>query len=106
MSISVLLIGLDNSGKTTMFLDKRNLPDFYEVRPTLNMDLYMIKETQFQKQLLIYDCSGQYRYRSNWKNMLQEVDGVIFVIDTTETERFFLVQQEIYNLIEYQSIYR
>jgi len=31
--------------------------------------------------------------------MLQEVDGVIFVIDTAEPGRFYLVQQEIYSLV-------
>ena len=42
-------------------------------------------------QCVVYDLSGQGRYRDNWSFFYPDVDGIMFVVDSTDKERLPIV---------------
>jgi ADP-ribosylation factor-like protein 6 len=48
--------------------------------------------------------SGQSRYRELWQNYTKNVDGIIFVIDSSDTLRFAVVESELKELLNQSDI--
>jgi GTPase SAR1 family protein len=47
----------------------------------------------------IFDCGGMARYRDQWASFVQQSDGVVWVIDRTDSERLVRVHEEITDII-------
>jgi GTPase SAR1 family protein len=81
----VVLLGLDNSGKTTFVTQiARPVNDAIGGVPppmkTMNMD----PSNNDQYNLQILDLAGRIEDRSNWGPMILDKDVILFFIDTTE----------------------
>ncbi len=94
----ILLIGLDNSGKTslTLALQKTsNLMSYYSLKPTqgLNVTEFMDGTTEFR----IWEFGGQKVYRDGYLNKINkyalDTDKFIFVIDVQDTTRYEVALQ-------------
>lgn len=85
VSFSLVLIGLDASGKTTMVRSMRNSNE--EVFPTPGLSVDYISIQKIPKPILVYDCSGAGMHRSNWKTFYRYVDGVVFFVDVSDSGR-------------------
>lgn len=103
--ISILLIGLDNSGKSTMLAHFKTPPvdGILEIMPTLGFDIEEILLPQGGKAV-VYDCSGGYRYREMWDHFTKEVQGVIYVIDCTDKDRMYTVKDNIHSFFKHQML--
>ena len=42
---------------------------------------------------VVYDLSGQGRFRENWSYFYPDVDGIFFVVDTADRARLSVVQE-------------
>lgn len=94
----LLLVGLDNSGKTTILsriidLDKLDT----EITPTVGF-----KKSTFTREGIdfeVYDMSGQSKYRSFWqdnaRNSANRIDGIIFVVDSSDRLRINVARNEL-----------
>ena len=91
----VLLIGLDGSGKTTI-LHRLKSNKFVQTQPTvgLNIETAMIKNMEF----LIFDVGG--KIRSLWTHYYENLNALIFVIDSSDKERMWQVREELVKLNE------
>ena len=91
----VLLIGLDGAGKTTI-LNRLKLNKFIQTQPTvgLNIETALIKNIEF----LIFDVGG--KVRSLWTHYYENLNALIFVIDSTDKERLWQVREELVKLNE------
>ncbi|CAN1266568.1 ADP-ribosylation factor-like protein 2 [Linum perenne] len=70
----ILMVGLDNSGKTTIVL-KINGEDTSVISPTLGFN---IKTISYHKYMLnIWDVGGQRTIRSYWRNYFEQTDGLV-----------------------------
>ena len=92
-SKKIVLLGLDNSGKTSIvkcLKGVKNLASFNTPRPTRGhrIDKFNMYGTNFS----IWDFGGQSTYRDelfiNFKNNIKETDKIIFVIDIQDQERY------------------
>ena len=96
--IKILLLGLDNAGKTTMLKSLlgetvKNLP------PTKGFNFQKInyKNTDFQ----IWDLGGQKSIRKFWDNYYeQQNDALIYVIDSSDTSRLEESGKELYLILQ------
>ena len=50
--------------------------------------------------ILVFDCSGEARHRANWRIFYPEIDAIIYVIDATDTNRFYNCDILINEIIE------
>ncbi|KAL4491996.1 hypothetical protein ABPG72_008417 [Tetrahymena utriculariae] len=105
--LKIMLVGLDNAGKTTFIKWLRsnlngNPGQNLNTVPTVGYNMEKFVKNNFQYQ--IYDMSGQSKYREMWNNYCKEIVGIIFVIDSTDYLRFQVVANEVELLLEQEDI--
>ncbi|KAM0752612.1 ARF/SAR superfamily [Meredithblackwellia eburnea MCA 4105] len=94
--IRVLMLGLDNAGKTTIV--KRILgEDVNEVSPTLGFNIRTIIHQGFS--LNVWDIGGQTSLRPYWRNYFETTDAVIWVVDSSDRERMEDCRRELAGLL-------
>ncbi|CAK3860575.1 ADP-ribosylation factor family [Lecanosticta acicola] len=96
----ILMLGLDNAGKTTIVKKIMN-EDVNEVSPTLG---FIIKTIDYNGDsicslTLIGDVGGQKTLRTYWKNYFEKTDTLIWVVDATDRERINDCRQELSGLL-------
>ncbi|KAL0449939.1 UNVERIFIED_CONTAM: ADP-ribosylation factor-like protein 2 [Sesamum latifolium] len=93
----ILMVGLDNSGKTTIVM-KINGEDTSIISPTLGFN---IKTISYQKYTLnIWDVGGQKTIRSYWRNYFEQTDGLVWVVDSSDLRRLSDCKYELDNLLK------
>ena len=92
----LLMIGLDSAGKTTI-LYKMKLNDVVSAAPTIGFNLEEINVNNVK--IKVWDLSGQERMRSVWKHYFESVNGVIFVIDSSDVARINDARDELHSII-------
>jgi len=88
-----VVVGLDNSGKTTVLNALKPKKASLETVPTVGFST-----EEFQKHginFCAFDMSGQSRYRNLWEHYYGDVEGIIVVIDATDKLRFAVVKDEL-----------
>lgn len=92
----ILMLGLDNAGKTTIVKKIMN-GDVNTVSPTLG---FIIKTIDFMGyRLNIWDVGGQKTLRSYWKNYFEKTDTLIWVVDATDRPRVDDCREELAGLL-------
>ncbi|WVZ60075.1 hypothetical protein U9M48_010141 [Paspalum notatum var. saurae] len=81
----ILMVGLDNSGKTTIVL-KINGEDTSVISPTLGFNIKTVKR---QKTI-----------RSYWRNYFEQTDGLVWVVDSSDIWRLDDCRAELHNLLK------
>ncbi|XP_063675177.1 ADP-ribosylation factor-like protein 2 [Bolinopsis microptera] len=92
----LLMLGLDNAGKTTI-LKKFNGEDISTISPTLGFNIKTLEHGGFK--LNIWDVGGQKSLRSYWKNYFETTDGLIWVVDSADKRRLEACSKELSGLL-------
>ncbi|CAL9738200.1 ADP-ribosylation factor-like protein 3 [Monosporozyma servazzii] len=88
---SVLILGLDNAGKTTFLetlkrLYNLNSKDLDKIVPTVGQNIATIT-TKENILLKFWDVGGQELLRSMWSEYYSQCHAIIFVVDSTDRSR-------------------
>uniref|UniRef100_A0A8C3YJ51 ADP-ribosylation factor-like protein 2 n=1 Tax=Catagonus wagneri TaxID=51154 RepID=A0A8C3YJ51_9CETA len=94
--LRLLMLGLDNAGKTTI-LKKFNGEDIDTISPTLGFNIKTLEHRGFK--LNIWDVGGQKSLRSYWRNYFESTDGLIWVVDSADRQRMQDCQRELQSLL-------
>ncbi|ODQ68363.1 ARF/SAR superfamily [Nadsonia fulvescens var. elongata DSM 6958] len=78
--IRVVMLGLDNAGKTTIVKSLLG-QDCSTVSPTLGFNIQTLPHAGFR--LSIWDIGGQRTLRPFWRNYFEKTDFLIWVVDIT-----------------------
>lgn len=89
----LVLVGLDCAGKTTI-LSYLKLNKFQESVPTIGLNVESIKYKNLE--LLVFDLGG--KVRSLWSHYYENLDCVIFVVDSSDRVRVKVVREEMMKL--------
>lgn len=93
--LRVLIIGLDAAGKSTVLqlLAKGSLPVSFSSPPTegFNAEFIRLKGVE----MTVWDVGGQDMLRRQWIHYYNGVDGLVFVIDSTDHDRLGLAKEEL-----------
>ncbi len=96
-SLVVLFVGLDGSGSTTtmyQFVKDK----FMHTIPTLSFNQ---EEFEYNGKLIeSYDLGGGVMLRPLWKRYAPEADGVVFSLDSTDTQRIQEACTELFSLLK------
>eukprot|EP01064_Diplonema_japonicum_P037105 TRINITY_DN8614_c0_g1_i4.p1 TRINITY_DN8614_c0_g1~~TRINITY_DN8614_c0_g1_i4.p1 ORF type:complete len:178 (+),score=7.67 TRINITY_DN8614_c0_g1_i4:50-583(+) len=99
----LICCGLDNSGKTTIINQlKPTKARTDHLEPTVG---YSVE--QFSKgkvNFTVFDMGGAKKFRQLWSHYYQTVQGVIFVIDTSDKIRMCCVKDELQILLEHKDL--
>ena len=91
---SILILGLDNAGKTTLLetlKQQSNLASkpLDKITPTVgqNITFLPIPGSNGKKTLKLWDVGGQESLRSMWPEYYSQCHGIIFVVDSADRSR-------------------
>jgi|TARA_B110000483_G_scaffold644_1_gene700 ADP-ribosylation factor-like protein 2 len=82
--IRVLVVGLDNAGKTTI-VKKINGEDISKISPTLGFNISSLHLNDYR--LNVWDVGGQKTLRTFWRNYFEKTDALVWVVDSTDVAR-------------------
>eukprot|EP00124_Ichthyophonus_hoferi_P001417 Ihof_evm6s73 gene=Ihof_evmTU6s73 len=95
--VRVLMLGLDNAGKTTI-VKKFNGEDINTISPTLGFNIKTFEFLGYK--LNIWDVGGQKSLRSYWRNYFESTDGLVWVVDSADRARLQDCQAELHALLK------
>jgi len=100
---NVVVVGLDNSGKTTI-INRLKPADAQQmdVVPTIGFTVEKLRARSLQ--LTAFDMSGQGRYRNLWEHYYKDCHGIIFVVDSADKLRIAVAKDELDQLLQHPDI--
>ena len=93
----LLVLGLDNSGKTTI-LKKLSDEDITHIMPTQGFNIKSLMRDGFK--LNVWDIGGQKSIRPYWRNYYDQTDALIYVIDSADRRRMDEAGVELTQLLD------
>ncbi len=90
----ILLLGLDNAGKTSILFHLRD-NSFTPTVPTVGLNIEHLTYKNYS--LTMWDVGGQ--ATKLWKHYFDHIDAVIFVVDSTDEERVLFAKEELRRLL-------
>ncbi|KAJ1982779.1 ADP-ribosylation factor-like protein 8B [Dimargaris xerosporica] len=96
--MELTLVGLQNSGKTTLVNVIASGQFNEDMIPTVGFN--MRKVTKGSVTMKLWDIGGQPRFRSMWERYCRGVNAIVFVIDSADHEKFGAARVELKNLLE------
>ncbi|CAO4364614.1 unnamed protein product [Caenorhabditis nigoni] len=100
--IRILLLGLDNAGKTTI-LKQLSSEDIQHVTPTKGFNVKTVA-AMGDIRLNVWDIGGQRTIRPYWSNYYENIDTLIFVIDSNDKKRFDEMNIELGELLDEEKL--
>jgi len=92
---NILMLGLDAAGKTTI-LYKLKLNESINTIPTIGFNVESVKYKNLD--LTIWDVGGQEKIRQLWRHYYNNIDVLIFVIDSNDLGRIDEATKELHYL--------
>ena len=83
--VRILMVGLDGAGKTSI-LYQLKMAELVRTIPTIGFNVEQLDYKGLK--FTIWDVGGQDKIRILWKHYYQNTDGLIFVVDCNDEERF------------------
>ncbi|XP_055946284.1 ADP-ribosylation factor-like protein 13B [Argiope bruennichi] len=99
--ITLLMIGLDNAGKTCTVKHLLGEPTADAV-PTIGFSSISLKHGKYT--VTIYDLGGGPKIRGIWKKYYALVHGLIFVVDASDSQRLEECKKEIQSVLTHDKI--
>lgn len=102
---SILILGLDNSGKTTIINKLKPAKcQSTDIVPTVGFTVEKVAMAQSGLNFTIFDMSGQGRYRNLWEHYYKDAQAIVFVIDSSDKLRMVVAKEELDTLLEHQHL--
>ncbi|NXH86857.1 ARL14 protein, partial [Edolisoma coerulescens] len=99
---SIVMLGLDSAGKSTL-LYKFRYKDAFLTMPTIGFNVDMI-EAGKDFTLTFWDVGGQKKMRELWSNFLEDTDGLLYVVDSSDKRRLEESRREFELTLKNESI--
>lgn len=100
--IRILILGLDNAGKTTLL--RRFCGDSIDkIEPTLGFSIKTLPHDGGYT-LNFWDVGGQKSIRAYWRNYFESTDGIIFVVDSVDRARLEQCREALLDLVQQERL--
>ena len=96
--MELTLVGLQNSGKTTLVNVLANGHFNEDMIPTVGFT--MRKVTKGGVVMKLWDLGGQPRFRGMWERYCRGVDAIVFVLDAADSSKLPAAKTELMGLLE------
>lgn len=93
----ILMVGLDAAGKTTI-LYKLKLGEIVTTIPTIGFNVETVEYKNIS--FTVWDVGGQDKIRPLWRHYFQNTQGLIFVVDSNDRERFNEARDELNRMLQ------
>ncbi|XXQ30000.1 ADP-ribosylation factor-like protein 1 [Plasmodiophora brassicae] len=99
----LLLLGLDNAGKTTL-LNRIHKPDSISTATIPTVGFNMQHCVVDNVHIAMWDLGGQTSIRRYWRLYVKNTDAIIYVVDSTDRDRFELARTELLGVLEEEEL--
>eukprot|EP00002_Diphylleia_rotans_P002233 TRINITY_DN113_c0_g1_i1.p1 TRINITY_DN113_c0_g1~~TRINITY_DN113_c0_g1_i1.p1 ORF type:complete len:187 (+),score=52.69 TRINITY_DN113_c0_g1_i1:76-636(+) len=96
--MELTLVGLQNSGKTTLVNVIASGQFHEDMIPTVGFN--MRKVTKGNVTIKLWDIGGQPRFRSMWERYCRGVNSIVYVLDSADREKVEQSKKELHELLE------
>mmetsp|Transcript_24226 Transcript_24226/g.45972 ORF Transcript_24226/g.45972 Transcript_24226/m.45972 type:complete len:199 (-) Transcript_24226:95-691(-) len=103
----MIILGIDNAGKTTMLeqlkghFGAKAMPSD-RIPPTIGFNIGRI---QIDKVVAVFwDLGGHASFRSVWHNYYPEVQGIIFVVDSSDPPRMDEAKRTLIDVVSHEKL--
>lgn len=96
--LEVVIVGLGNSGKTTLLHVLADGIPIEHTVPTVGLNVRMIKKGGVQMKC--WDLAGGEQYRNEWGRFTKGCDVIIFVVDANAIHLLPDAKKELHRLLE------
>jgi small GTP-binding protein len=96
--MELTLVGLQNSGKTTLVNVISSGQYSEDMIPTVGFN--MRKVTKGNVTIKLWDIGGQPRFRSMWERYCRGVNAIVFVVDAADAEKIETAKKELAELMQ------
>ena len=86
------MLGLDNAGKTTV-LYKLKLGEVVSTIPTIGFNVETVEYKNIA--FTVWDVGGQTKIRPLWQHYYENCDGIIYVVDSSDSLRMKEAREEL-----------
>uniref|UniRef100_A0A7S0EXQ0 Uncharacterized protein n=1 Tax=Hanusia phi TaxID=3032 RepID=A0A7S0EXQ0_9CRYP len=95
--VRILILGLDNAGKTTI-LYRLHQGEVVTTIPTIgfNVETVTYKNIKFQ----VWDLGGQSSIRPYWRCYYPNTNAIIYVVDSADQERINICKDELLAMLD------
>lgn len=103
LQLHVVMLGLDAAGKTTV-LYRLKFDQYINTVPTIGFNCEKIRMTTGRAKgtsFTIWDVGGQDKVRPLWQAYTRCTDGIVFVVDSCDQERFEEAKMELQKTARY-----
>merc|ERR1711862_1047840 len=99
--VRILILGLDNAGKTTI-LYRLQVDEVVQTIPTIgfNVETVQYKNIKFQ----VWDLGGQTSIRPYWRCYYPNTDAIIYVVDSADAERMSVAKGELEAMLQEEEL--
>lgn len=97
----ILMIGLDAAGKTTV-LYKLKLGEIVNSIPTIGFNVETVQYRNIT--FTVWDVGGQNKIRPLWRHYYEGAQGMIFVVDSNDSDRFAEAAREMRTVLADESM--
>ncbi|XP_023337265.1 ADP-ribosylation factor-like protein 4A [Eurytemora carolleeae] len=100
----IVMIGLDGAGKSTA-LYRMKFNQYINTVPTIGFNCERIRGTLGKTRgltFLIWDVGGQEKIRPLWRSYTRCTDGIVFVVDSANSDSFEEAKMELFRTMRYQ----
>jgi len=101
-SAEIAVVGLQASGKTSFVNVIMSGQWSEDVVPTVAFNFRKIRKGNVT--LKIWDVAGQPKFRSMWERYCNGVDAILFVVDSSDPEKFNTARFELHQLLSQPSL--
>ncbi|ORY77412.1 ADP-ribosylation factor family protein [Protomyces lactucae-debilis] len=95
--MEVTLVGLQNSGKSTLLHVLAGGVFTEDTIPTVGFN--MRKVTKGRVTMKCWDLGGQPRFRSMWERYCRNVTAIVFVVDSADASKLATAGTELHGLV-------
>mmetsp|Transcript_15626 Transcript_15626/g.30237 ORF Transcript_15626/g.30237 Transcript_15626/m.30237 type:complete len:233 (+) Transcript_15626:391-1089(+) len=107
--VQILIIGLDHAGKTTLleqmkgiFQKSANQIPLDKIPPTVGLNIGRMDINNCR--VIFWDLGGQIALRSIWDKYYSEAHGLVFVLDSADTDRFEEAKAAMESLVDHPEL--
>ena len=94
----ILMVGLDAAGKTTI-LYKLKLNETVSTIPTIGFNVETVSPCK-GLTFTVWDVGGQEKIRPLWRHYFQNIQGLIYVVDSSDLERINEARRELFAVLD------
>ncbi|XP_037537594.1 ADP-ribosylation factor-like protein 14 [Nematolebias whitei] len=103
--VQVLLLGLDNAGKSTLLYKMKHNVSVSTV-PTIGFNVEMLDARKNRKPIVVtlWDVGGQRKMREHWQKYHQNAAAVVFVVDASDRARLGEARAELEKTLQSEQL--